>query len=172
MNYFIPDSNNQPQGPFNIEQLRARGITPDTLVYNEQLGNWTPAAQVPELATYLFGGAQNPMSLPNGGYQSCNQPPYPQYAPGMADNQMPQVAPKTWLVESILVTLFCCLPFGIVGIIKAASVDSKFRSGDYAGAQLASQEAGKWTKWGFFCGIGVSVLYLLLVLLGAVGSNL
>ena len=30
------------------------------------------------------------------------------------------VQPKTWLVESILVTLFCCLPFGIVGIVNAA----------------------------------------------------
>jgi len=28
--------------------------------------------------------------------------------------------PKNWLVESILVTLFCCLPLGIAGIINAS----------------------------------------------------
>ncbi len=85
---------------------------------------------------------------------------------------MPQMPPKSWLVESILVTLFCCLPFGIVGIIKAASVDSKFRCGDYEGAQQASAEAGKWTKWGFFSGIIVSVLYILFVVVLGVAGNL
>lgn len=73
------------------------------------------------------------------------------------------VRPKNWLVESILVTLFCCLPFGIVGIINAANVNSKFDAGDLAGADKASQEAGKWTKIGFFVGIAGIVIYLLVV---------
>jgi len=83
----------------------------------------------------------------------------------------PGVPPKNWLVESILVTLFCCLPFGIVGIINAASVNSKYAMGDYAGAQAASATAGKWTKIGFFVGIGVYVLYILFfVVLGMGGA--
>lgn len=69
--------------------------------------------------------------------------------------------PKNWLVESILVTLFCCLPFGIAGIVNASSVNSKFAVGDIAGAQAASAAAGKWTKIGFFVGIGIWVLYVL-----------
>lgn len=73
------------------------------------------------------------------------------------------VRPKNWLVESILVTLFCCLPFGIVGIINAANVNSKFDAGDLAGSEAASKEAAKWTKIGFFVGLGVIVLYLLFV---------
>lgn len=71
------------------------------------------------------------------------------------------VKPKNWLVESILVTLFCCLPLGIVGIVNASKVDSKYAAGDYAGAQASSLEAGKWTKIGFFVGLGVSLLYLI-----------
>ena len=71
--------------------------------------------------------------------------------------------PKNWLVESILVTLFCCLPFGIVGIINASQVNSKFAAGDHLGAQEASKNAGKWTKVGFFVGIGLAVLYLVFV---------
>ncbi len=70
--------------------------------------------------------------------------------------------PKNWLVESILVTLFCCLPFGIVGIINSSSVNSKYDAGDYAGALYSSQQAAKWTKIGFWVGIAVIVLYCIL----------
>jgi len=58
----------------------------------------------------------------------------------------PPQPPKNWLVESILVTLFCCLPFGIAGIIFATQVNSKWTAGDYNGALQASKDAGKWTK--------------------------
>ncbi len=75
--------------------------------------------------------------------------------------QPPQ--PKNWLDESILVTLFCCLPFGIAGIVFAAQVSSKYVSGDYEGALQASREAAKWTKIGFFIGLGVVVLYIIAI---------
>lgn len=70
--------------------------------------------------------------------------------------------PKNWLVESILVTLFCCLPFGIVGIVNSANVNSRFDAGDLMGAEKASKEAGKWTKIGFFIGLAGIVIYLLI----------
>lgn len=74
--------------------------------------------------------------------------------------------PKNWLVESILVTIFCCLPFGIVGIIKASEVNTKVAAGDYNGALEASQAAGKWTKIGLFSGIGFFVIYGVMMMLG------
>ncbi|MEZ4740336.1 MAG: CD225/dispanin family protein [Flavobacteriales bacterium] len=80
--------------------------------------------------------------------------------------------PKNWLVESILVTVFCCLPFGIVGIINAANVNTKFDTGDIEGAQRASAEAGKWTKIGFWVSIGFFVIYIALMMLGVAGSLL
>jgi hypothetical protein len=46
--------------------------------------------------------------------------------------------PKNWLPESILVTIFCCLPFGIVGIVFASHLNAKYDAGDYAGAMIAS----------------------------------
>lgn len=69
------------------------------------------------------------------------------------------ICPKTWMVESILVTLFCCFPFGIVGIINASKVNSQFIIGNIAGAEQASNDAGKWTKIGFFVGIAGWILY-------------
>ena len=71
------------------------------------------------------------------------------------------ICPKTWMVESILVTLFCCLPFGIIGIINAAKVESEFKAGNYEIAQRASMEAGKWTKTGFFVGLAGIILYMI-----------
>lgn len=74
-------------------------------------------------------------------------------------NENASARPKNWLVESILVTLFCCLPLGIVGIINAAKVNGAFDSGDIAGAMKASADAKKWTRLGFIIGIVVIVLY-------------
>ena len=76
-----------------------------------------------------------------------------------------KVCPKTWMAESILVTLFCCLPFGIIGIINAAKVSSLFASGQADAAMQASKSAGKWTKIGFFLGIACCILYILCVAL-------
>lgn len=55
--------------------------------------------------------------------------------------------PKTWLVESVLVTVFCCQVLGIIGIINAASVESKFYRGDIPGAQKASKLAKQMVIW-------------------------
>jgi hypothetical protein len=76
------------------------------------------------------------------------------------------------MVESILVTLFCCLPLGIVAIIKASEVNSKFAAGDYMGAQASSEQAGKFVKFGLFGGLAVIAIYVVLVVLGTAGSLL
>lgn len=52
-----------------------------------------------------------------------------------------QIPPKTWLVESILVTIFCCQILGIISIIYASGVESKFYRGDVVGAENASRTA-------------------------------
>ena len=72
---------------------------------------------------------------------------------------------ENWLVEAILVTLLCCLPFGVAGIIFASQVNTKVQAGDMAGAEKARAEAAKWTKIGFFCGIAVIVIYIIAVFL-------
>lgn len=73
-----------------------------------------------------------------------------------------QVCPKTWMAESILVTVFCCLPLGIAGIVYASKVSSLYAAGNYEAALQASKDAGKWTKIGFIVGLVVIVLYLLI----------
>lgn len=155
MDYYIA-KNGTHQGPYSINQLIEMGITKDTLVYNESLTGWTPAGNVPELAG-IFNNTGSAVSLPNGPRTVHNVPPAPEVIPPL---------PKTWLVESILVTLFCCLPFGIVGIIKASQVESLYRVGRYNESEQASREAGKWVKLSFFIGLGLGLIGVILQMIG------
>ena len=80
--------------------------------------------------------------------------------------------PDNKLVWSILVTLFCCLPLGIVAIVKSAEVNSKWNAGDVAGAQQSAADAGKWIKWSVIAGVILAVLYIVfVVLLGSLASS-
>lgn len=69
--------------------------------------------------------------------------------------------PQNYLALSIISTLFCCQIFGIIAIIYAAQVNSKYIAGDYFGAQSASNNAKIWS----FLSIGIGLLILLFVFL-------
>lgn len=74
----------------------------------------------------------------------------------------------TYLPYAILVTLFCCLPLGIPGIIYAARTSSRAASGDFEGARADSKEAKKWTWFSFWAGIIAWFLYGAFILLMAI----
>ncbi len=67
------------------------------------------------------------------------------------------------LVQAILVTMCCCLPFGIVSIVYASQVDGFARSGDRVAAEDAADKAQSWANWGFGVGLFWIVLYLLVM---------
>lgn len=145
MNYYIA-KNNEKDGPYTETELSAQHITGDTLVWAEGMENWQEARTIPALAPYIVEP----------------QPEIP-------------LQPKSYLVESILVTIFCCLPFGIVGIVKAASVGEKYNAGNYAEAEIASQDAKKWMKLGLFVGLAVGIIYLIVycfIFLAAINDKL
>lgn len=54
MSYFIVD-NGQQAGPFTIEELAEKGLTPTILVWKEGMDNWAPASQVDELKPVVNG---------------------------------------------------------------------------------------------------------------------
>jgi len=68
------------------------------------------------------------------------------------------------LVKAIISTICCCIPFGIVAIVFAAQVNGKLDSGDYAGAQKASQQANMWGN----IAIGVGIVVNILVVVGQI----
>ena len=76
-------------------------------------------------------------------------------------NLPPGPPPDNYLVWAILCTVLCCLPLGIVSIIKSTQVNTKWQAGDYDGARQASAEAKKFATWGAIAGVVFIVLYLL-----------
>jgi len=143
-------------GPFTLEELIRENISRETKVWFQELAEWQPAGTVPELSV-LFKDSPPPYTYSANPPATVNQGASDQ-GQGQPSAQG-QVPPKSWLVESILVTLLCCLPFGIVGIVNASKVESRFYAGDYDGAFKASEEAKKWTNIGFWLGIVVGIIY-------------
>ncbi|MDA3800442.1 MAG: CD225/dispanin family protein [Kiritimatiellae bacterium] len=72
--------------------------------------------------------------------------------------ELPQKIPN-YLAQSILVTIFCCLPFGIAAIVFAAQVNSKIQAGDIQGAMASSRMAKIWSWWAFGVGIVFQIAY-------------
>ena len=95
--------------------------------------------------------------------QASYTPPQASYTPpppGSSFGAPPPTAEvPNYLWQSIVVTLCCCLPFGIVAIIFAAQVNDKLRRGDVAGAMQASKQAKMWCLIALGCGLLVMLIY-------------
>ncbi len=84
------------------------------------------------------------------------------FSPGVgeftgAGARFPTQVPN-YLVQAILVTIFSCIPFGIVSIVFAAQVNGEMADGDYAGAIATSNKAKTWA-WVSF-GVGLAGLLI------------
>lgn len=55
--------------------------------------------------------------------------------------------PENHLVWAILATCLCCLPLGIVAIVKSTKVNELWALGDVAGAHKAADDAKKYAIW-------------------------
>lgn len=61
----------------------------------------------------------------------------------------------------VLATICCCLPLGIVGIVKANKVNGLYYAKQYEAANLAAQEAKKWSLIGMGVGLFINIIYWL-----------
>jgi Interferon-induced transmembrane protein len=93
-------------------------------------------------------------------------PPPPYDQPGFGP------APNNNLVWAILTTIFCCLPLGIVAIVKAAQVNSLWAQGQHDAARKSADDAKKWSIWAAVIGaIGIALYVIFIVILGVTASN-
>ena len=74
--------------------------------------------------------------------------------------------PPNYLVFAILTTIFCCQILGIVSIVFAAQVNSKWNSGDTQGALDASRNAKMWAWIAFGSGLVLGLIAMILALFG------
>lgn len=138
--------NNMKQGPYSLEELGNKNIDTNTMVWSVGFSNWKPAKNVPELSDLL-----------------SSLPPVP---------PLSQPMPKIWLVESIIVTCLCCLPFGIMGIINATKIETLYLSGAYEQALYRSKQAKKWTLWGFFTALALFLIYIITLVVSLILSTI
>lgn len=74
--------------------------------------------------------------------------------------------PSTWLIWSVLATVFCCFIPGIIAIIFSSQVSSRYYNGDYEGARRASRNAEIWIIVSVVLGVMAATLYLPFMMLG------
>ena len=148
----------QQVGPYEENELPSHGLTASTMVWREGMPDWVAASQVPELS-HLLPPSQQPPS-----YQ-----PQPGYGPQQPYGAQPPM-PDTYMVWAILATLLCCLPFGIVSIVKASQVSSLYNQGRYQEAVAASEAAKKWAIWSAVAGVVLSIIGFFLGLYGSLAG--
>ena len=75
----------------------------------------------------------------------------------------PTQKPNDHLVLAILTTLCCCMPLGIVSIIRSTQVNSYWAAEKYDEAVQASADAKKWALVGMGLFIAGILMYILFV---------
>ena len=73
---------------------------------------------------------------------------------------IPPLKPSNWLWQSIVATILCCLPFGVVGIVYAARVDSLYYNKQYNEAEVFARKAKTWTLVSVVAGLLYVVFWI------------
>ena len=73
----------------------------------------------------------------------------------------PAASVPNYLVPAII-SLFCCLPLGVVAVIFAAQVNGKVTAGDSAGALDASKKAKMFSFIAIGLGLAGIICYILI----------
>lgn len=157
--------NGMQMGPVSQEELSAKAnlgeVLSSDLIWREGMQDWLPLTQVSE-----FQAIRVP-AVPSG----VGMVPVPMRQPSV----YPVGSVPNYLWQSIVVTVLCCLPFGVVSIVHAAKVDSLLAQGDIVGATAASRSAKKWAIAGVASWGAIIALYLLfflvMLLIGAASGG-
>ena len=118
---------------------------------------------------YEYGQQNQNYEQQNQNYNQQNQGYYQQNN----FNGMPQ-KPVNWvpyLILSIISTLCCCLPFGVVGIVFSAKINSAMLAGNLEEAQNNAKMARIWIIVSFAIGLLTWLIYMVLIVTGAVSGS-
>lgn len=88
------------------------------------------------------------------------------------NDDLPPLKPSNWLWQSIVATVLCCIPFGVVGIVYAARVDSLYYNKRYDEAEASARKAKTWTLIAVGAGLLYLVVWMVLMFTGNVPGYL
>ena len=99
-----------------------------------------------------------------GSAAAPKEPKKDEYGQPYVQQQMPVGGKiKNYLTESILVTLLCCLPLGIAGIVNASKVDSLVVQGQLGEAQQLADKAKQFITIGAIVGLIAQIIYFAVI---------
>ena len=170
--YVAPESAEQPlanERPESLEQtlVNERPDTPEYIPANEQAETLEQGAENESGQTPSEAAAQELMEEPAQKqpvyqYQQPQQP-YQQVRTGETVNWVP------YLVLSILSTVCCCVPFGIVAIVYAVKINSLVSEGKIDEARSAAKTARIWIIVAFAVGIIFDIVVFLFIFISGAG---
>ncbi|WP_256788043.1 CD225/dispanin family protein [Frankia sp. AvcI1] len=72
---------------------------------------------------------------------------------------------RTYLWQSLVATLLCCLPTGIVAIVYATQTQTRLQAGNLAGAREASGRARRWCVISLIAFVVVLLVYVVAIVI-------
>ena len=182
-------TNGQQQGPVTRERLielhREGQVKPTDLVWNDTMTDWAPFSSVSELSSTPPTAEAPIAGQPTGGGVPAEEtPPADSHAPlpSSPAETSPALAAApaaasgekvpTYLWQSIVCLVLCCLPAAIPAIIFATKVDPALKQGDVAAAREASQKAKMWCWISFGIGLVVNLVVFAISFFGALAEEM
>jgi len=174
MSQWYYEYNGSAEGPVSEHDIRRMiddgTIEFDTGLWCQGMDDWQPAASVDTFSDEF----QEPPPLSEDQPYGADPPPIQSASKGSPANDTTgqsahQGAPDipSHMTKAILTTLFCCVPLGVVAIVKASSVSSAVRRGDYIEARELSDEANTWGNRAIGFGVAAGVIYFFIALVGS-----
>lgn len=169
--YYYLDASRQRKGPITPDDFVRCGVTADTLVWKNGMTDWRAAGTIPEL-TSRFTAPPPPPAGPASGAVPGSAPAGAAgmgVPPGMGGMgaSYPEAKPDNYLIWSILATVLCCLPLGVVAIVYSAKVDNLWNAGNRIGAIEAAKNAKMYTIISAVFGLIGGVVVFFMSLFGA-----
>ena len=143
MKYWIV-VNRQPAGPYELSDLESLDLRDDTPVWHEGLPDWMPARDVAVINEILIRRRHSDGQPDVTVISDCDESVKIDLGTHGDRSQSSAERPSNYLAWSIVVTLLCFVPSGVVAIIYSGMVNSRFDRGDIAGARKASEYAQWW----------------------------
>lgn len=169
------------KGPFTIEELPAAGVRPSTYIWCKGLPDWQKAEENADVCrlfrNHLYdimhpspkdenenSGDDDKWKVkpdePHGPYpsrfdrflQETGNDPLPTLDE-IDSRQDKSVPPVSMIGYAWVVTIFCCVPTGIVALIYAYKTKSLWKKGEDEAAHECSRKAKLWTGISFFLGL-------------------
>jgi len=126
MSWFYSKNGTQ-LGPVTEQELseKARNgeVSSSDLVWKEGMSDWKPLIEVSDFSGIVSQMPPTLVGSPGAGNIPLAQPPA--YVSSQISPNIPN-----YLWQSIVATVLCCMPFGVVAIVFAAKVDGLIASGN------------------------------------------